>query len=126
MSFTFQMQMEITTLFKRLLQTCIHKCRANIFLLSRPDFFTAYRGMHVANSCLGKGYLNLTMSVNGSASKLHHLCDLSKPIEEISFETVLYVARRLLCWTNVVIFYLNLWNFTECIIYIRIFGFMRR
>ena len=97
-----------------------------IFLSSRPDFFTAYRGMHVANSCLGKGDLNLTMSVNGSASKLHHLCDLSKPIEEISFETVLYVARRLLCWTNVVIFYLNLWNVTECIIYIRIFGFMRR
>ena len=97
-----------------------------IFLSSRPDFFTAYQGMHIANTCLGKGDLNLTMSVNGSASKLHDLCEISKPIEEVSFETVLYIARRLLCWMNVILFYLNLWNVTECIIYIRIFGNMRR
>ena len=97
-----------------------------IFLLSRPDFFTVYRGMHVTNTCLGKGDLNLTMSVNGSASKLHDLCEISKPIVEFSFETVVYIARRLLCWTNVILFYLNLWNVTECIIYIRIFGNMRR
>lgn len=97
-----------------------------IFLLSRPDFFTAYRGMHVTNTCLGRRDLNLTMSVNGSASKLHDLCEISEQIVEVSFETVVYIARRLLCWTNVILFYLNLWNVTECIIYIRIFGNMRR
>ena len=97
-----------------------------MFNAIRPDFFFAYDGISQANRCLGKSDLISSQDPNKSATKLHDFCEIEAPLDHTSFEYMVYLGRKSICWLNVILVYSNVWNILEVFIYCRIFLFMRR
>jgi hypothetical protein len=97
-----------------------------MFTLARPDIVIVYDGVSAANRCLGKLDIISSHNSNESAIKLHNICEISAPLNNVSVEYMIYVGRTTICWINVVMFYLNLWNILEFFIYLAIFKFMLR
>ena len=97
-----------------------------IFILARPDFLIVYDGVSPANRCLGKSDIISSQNSDQSAIKLHNICELPVPLNKVSFEYIIYAGRTTICWINVILWYLNLWNFIELFIYCATFKFMRR
>ena len=95
-------------------------------LVVRPDFFWAYDGMKHADICLGDPKNNWVPDRNHSLTKLHNLCEFVEPPPENYLEYSIFIAKSSLCWLNVVVFYLVMFNVIEMIFYCVLFRFMRR
>jgi hypothetical protein len=94
--------------------------------LARPDFLIVYDGVSPANRCLGKSDIISSQNSNKSAIKLHNICELSAPLNNVSDEFMIYAGRTTICWVHIVIYYFNMWNILEFFIYCAIFKFMLR
>lgn len=94
--------------------------------LLRPDFIVIYDGVSQANRCLGKPEVRSGQGLNATTIKMHHICNLPEPLHLFSFEYIMYVLQKSVCWINIIIIYANTVNMIEMIIYCRIFAFMRR
>jgi hypothetical protein len=97
-----------------------------IFTLVDSTFFMRYDALSHANRCLGKSDLISSIDSNRTASKMHDFCRITEPLDNYSFEYVIYICKTTICWINVTFFYSNMWNITEAFMYWRIFSFMRR
>jgi hypothetical protein len=97
-----------------------------MFTLARPDYVIVYDAISLANKCLGKSDIISSHNSNKSAIKLTNICEISAPLNTVSVEYMIYLGRTTICWINVVMFYLNLWNIIEFFIYFAIFKFMLR
>ena len=95
-------------------------------LMVRPDFFWAYDGMKHVDLCLGDPKNNWVPERNKSLTKLHNLCDFSEPSPEDYIEFTIFLLKQSLCWLNVAVFYLVMFNLLEMIFYFVIFRFMKR
>ena len=90
-------------------------------LIVRPDFFWAYDGMKNFDICLGDPKKLWVPERNTSFTKLHNLCELTEPSPENYFEYTVFLLRFSLCWVNVAVFYLVMFNIFEMLIYFIIF-----
>ena len=97
-----------------------------VFSIVRPDYFNIYDAVSAANRCLGLSDVTSSQDGNKTANKLHNTCEIPEPTSKNSIEFVLYGCRISICWINVVLFYLNLWNIIECFLYFQTFRFMNR
>ena len=92
----------------------------------RPDFIFLYDGVSSANRCLGKSEILSSLDNSSSIFKLHHICNIRAPNDLVSFEYLVFIVKTSICWIHIILFYGNVWNLTEMIVYINIFRFMRR
>ena len=92
----------------------------------RPDFIFIYDGVSSANRCLGKSEILSSLDNSSSIFKLHHICNIRAPNDLVSFEYLVFIVKTSICWIHIILFYGNVWNLTEIIVYINIFRFMRR
>ena len=97
-----------------------------IFNIIEPNFMFVYEGISTANRCLGKSEIISNIKSNASAIKLHTICILLEPHDPGFLEYGIFIIRKAICWIQVIFMYLNIWNLIECLIYIRVFSFMRR
>ena len=97
-----------------------------IFNIIEPDFMFIYDGVSTANRCLGKSEVLSNINNNASAIKLHNICILLEPHDPGLLEYVIFIIKKTICWIHVIFMYVNILNLIECIIYIRVFRFMRR
>ena len=97
-----------------------------VFNVIRPDFLFAYDGINYSNRCLGKSDMISSQDRNTSATKLHNICEVEPPLDHISFDYMVYLSRKSICWLHVFLWYSNIWNLLEFFIYCRIFLFGRR
>ena len=95
-------------------------------VLIRPDFFVAYDGYAYSDRCLGDPKNNLNGNGNRTLTKLHNICKIETPAETNYINYILHLMKVSSCWTQVVFFYMTLWNLLEAVIYCLIFKFMRR
>ena len=92
----------------------------------KPDFIFIYDGISTANRCLGKSEVLSNIKNNSSAIKLHDICNFQEPHDSFSLVYIIFIIRKMICWIHIIFIYANVWNLIECVIYIRIFRFMRR
>ena len=95
-------------------------------VLIRPDFFVVYDGYAYSDRCLGDPKNNLNGNGNRTLTKLHNICKIETPAETNYINYILHLMKVSSCWTQVVFFYMTLWNLLEAVIYCLIFKFMRR
>ena len=81
----------------------------------KPDFLIVYDGISQANRCLGKSDMISSQNRNESASP-HDVCDIDAPLDKVSFEYMVYIGRKYICWLHVILVYSNIWNVLEVLI----------
>ena len=92
--------------------------------LARPDYLVAYDSINQANRCLGRTDVYRNES---NTTRLFDLCmTIPEPPYRLSFEYIIYVGRKSICFTHVILFFLNFLNILEIFIYYQIFTYMRR
>ena len=98
-----------------------------IFTVARPDYIFALGSISQANRCLGISDTVSNVDGNRSVSKMIHMCIyMAEPLEPSQWEYAIHIGQKVICYINTIWFYLNMWNFVEALIYVRIFSFMRR
>ena len=96
-------------------------------LIITPNFYWDYDGFIQIERCLGDPKGILVPGSNRSMTKYHDLCfKIAEPSEQDYFTYMVYIGRSSLCWINLAIIYLVVWNFIEMLIYCQTFGYMRR
>ena len=97
-------------------------------LATRPDMFTKFEGYSQISRCSesfnhDSGYYK----ENRSQTRLHHLCEFEKPLDDSSYLGYsLFFFRTALCGILYVDNFLIMFNVFEIILYYKIFGFMSR
>ena len=97
-------------------------------LITNPDFFTTYEGYNTVSRCSERfNHDSGLHKENRSQTRLHHLCEFEKPLEENDYlGYILFVLRTTLCGTLYVNYLFIIFNIYEMLFYYKIFGFMRR
>ena len=95
-----------------------------IFIMINPNFLYLLDSISQANRCLGKS--DLYSEQNKTVIKMHHICKFSLPHSSWTFQNVFDLIKSVICWINLGIIYLNLWNILEAFVYFSIFRFMWR
>ena len=96
--------------------------------LARPDYLVVYDSINQANRCLGRTdiYKN-EIDGNQTATRLHTLCmNIPEPLQKLSLEYVIYIARTSICWFHILLFFLNFFNILEIFVYYQIFRYMKK
>ena len=96
-----------------------------ILNMIRSDFVFVYHSA-LADRCLGGRGIILTYDNTSSSVNLPQLCDIPEPSQQVSFQYILYVIRKIICWIDVSFLYLNAANILEAICYCGIFIHMHR
>ena len=105
-------------------------CFMLTLLISKPNIFSIWDSFARVDRCLGDPKNNWESDgspTNRTQNKLHIICNSlieAPPNDRISY--VIQYGRFLICWLHTTIMYLTYWNVIECLIYIRLFLFMKR
>ena len=105
-------------------------CFMLTLLISKPNIFSIWDSFARVDRCLGDPKNNWESDgspTNRTQNKLHIICNSlieTPPNDRISY--AIQYGRFLICWLHTTIMYLTYWNVIECLIYIRLFLFMKR
>ena len=99
-----------------------------IHLILRPDHYVVWDAFSQVDRCLGDPKNNWGQgNGNRSQMKLHSLCiAIPEPPLDNYFEYAMYLLRSSVCWIQIIVHYLILWNIIELFVYGKTFWFMRR
>ena len=117
---------KIKKIFSIILGVCIPLSNTLLYFAVRPDFLWAYDGHKQVDMCLGDPKGNWEEGTNRTQTKLHVLCLNIEPATDDTFNNILSNSRKGLCWFQVILGYLALWNLLDCAVYIKIFYVMKR
>ena len=117
---------KIKKIFSIILGVCIPLSNTLLYFAVRPDFLWAYDGHKQVDMCLGDPKGNWEEGTNRTQTKLHVLCLNIEPATDDIFNNILSNSRKGLCWFQVILGYLALWNLLDCAVYIKIFSVMKR
>ena len=97
-----------------------------MFFIVMPDFIIRYNGVSQANRCLGRPEVK-DNTTNNDHVKIYNACTfIISPDQDMSFQYIVYLIRKSICWLHVSITFLNFGNIIEMIMYCRIFTYMHR
>ena len=100
-----------------------------VFILVRPDFLTAFKGFSHSNRCFGESDLDTMNGKNKSTKEFYSMfkmCEFDVPKNQMHLDYIIYLGRKVICLSHLLLFACNGWNVSECFLYCRIFSFMRR
>ena len=101
--------------------------RIILYLAIIPDFFWIWDGAAHVDRCLGDPKNNWGPNSNTTQTKLHNICiNIAANQPENPFDYFIYILRSSICWLQISISYLILWNVFEIFVYFSIFRFMNR